>query len=168
MTVGMAEENLLTGGNSTSIYETLPERNMGNSGRITYDYDTRYFFEFAYGYNGSEKFTGERKYGFFPSLGGGWLVSNEKFWESMKETVNSLKLKFTWGKVGNDAISGRSGRFFFLSDIAKSGGSFRFGDSFMTAYPWYSILRYGNHDITWEVSEIFKLWLVVGLSKDEA
>jgi TonB-linked SusC/RagA family outer membrane protein len=168
MTVGMAEENLLTSGNSTSIYETLPERNMGNSGRLTYDYDTRYFFEFAYGYNGSEKFTGKKKYGFFPSLGAGWLISNEKFWEPMKETVSNLKLKFTWGMVGNDAISGRSGRFFFLSNITQSGGSYRFGETLLNVYPGYSILRYANPDITWEVSQKYNLGLEVGLFKDEA
>src|SRR5690606_35287210 len=61
MTVGMMEEKLLTAGNSTSIYETLPERNMGNSGRFSYSYNDRFFAEFAYGYNGSEKFTGNKR-----------------------------------------------------------------------------------------------------------
>jgi len=167
MTVFMAEENLLTGGNSTSIYETLPERNLGNSGRLTYDYDSRYFFEFSYGYNGSEKFTGEKKYGFFPSYGFGWLISNENFWEKMKPVVSNLKLKFTYGLVGNDAISGRSGRFFFLSNITKSGGSYRFGDTFLNYYPGYSITRYANPDITWEVSDKYNLGLEMSLFRNE-
>ncbi|MFV0593420.1 MAG: TonB-dependent receptor [Draconibacterium sp.] len=152
MTVGMFEEYLLTSGNSRSIYETLPERNMGNSGRLTYDYDTRYFFEFAYGYNGSEKFSGSRRYGFFPSFGGGWLVSNESFWEPVKKVVNTLKLKATWGKVGNDAIAGRSDRFFYLSDISKGGNGYRWGTTFMNEYGGYQVNRYANPDITWEVS----------------
>jgi TonB-linked SusC/RagA family outer membrane protein len=167
MTVGMAEENLLTAGNSRSIFETLPERNLGNSGRVTYDYDSRYFFEFCYGYNGSEKFTGEKKYGFFPSLGGGWLVSNETFWNSMKETISLLKLKFTWGMVGNDAISDRAGRFWFLSDVNMSGGAYMWGEAFQTVYNGYSIGRYANPDITWEVSEKYNLGLELGLLKDE-
>ncbi|MDR3252401.1 MAG: TonB-dependent receptor [Tannerella sp.] len=167
MTVGMAEENLLTGGNSTSIYETLPERNMGNSGRLTYDYDSRYFFEFSYGYNGSEKFTGEKKYGFFPSYGFGYLVSNEDFFAEYKNTVSNLKLKFTYGRVGNDAISGRSGRFFFLSNIALSGGSYNFGDAFMNSYPGYTIMRYANPDITWEVSDKYNLGFELSLLKNE-
>jgi TonB-linked SusC/RagA family outer membrane protein len=168
MTVGMAEENLLTGGNSTSIYETLPERNMGNSGRITYDYDTRYFFEFSYGYNGSEKFTGEKKYGFFPSYGFGWLISNENFWDKFKPIVSNLKLKFTYGLVGNDAISGRSGRFFFLSNINTSGAGYRFGDSFMNSYTGYNILRYANPDISWEISDKYNLGLELSLLKRES
>ncbi|WP_163325738.1 SusC/RagA family TonB-linked outer membrane protein [Draconibacterium mangrovi] len=159
MTVGMFEEYLLTAGNSTSIYETLPERNMGNSGRLTYDYDTRYFFEFAYGYNGSEKFSGSKRYGFFPSFGGGWLISNENFWTPMKDIVNSLKLKATWGKVGNDAIAGRQDRFFYLSDISKGGNGYRWGTTFMNEYGGYNINRYANPDITWEVSTKMNLGL---------
>lgn len=166
MTVAMLEENLLTGGNSTSIYETLPERNMGNSGRVTYDFDKRYFIEFAYGYNGSEKFDGDSRYGFFPSFGSGWLVSNEKFFAPIKKVVNSLKLKYTWGRVGNDAISGRSGRFFYLSDIAKGGGSYRWGSTFMNEYSGYSVNRYANPDITWEVSTKYNLGIEVGFFDD--
>lgn len=157
MTVGMMEENLLTGGNSRSIYETLPEKNMGNSGRATYDFDKRYFLEFAYGYNGSEKFSGDSRYGFFPSIGGGWLVSNEPFWTPVKDIISTLKFKFTLGKVGNDAISNRSGRFFYLSDISKEGGRYRWGSTFMNSYEGYRVNRYANPNITWEVSTKYNL-----------
>ena len=163
MTVGMAEEYLLTGGNSTSIYETLPEKNMGNSGRLTYDYDKRYFLEFSYGYNGSEKFSGSKRYGFFPSVGTGWLISNEPFFAGAKDFVSTLKLKFTWGRVGNDAISDRSGRFFYLSDISKGGGSYRWGSTFMNAYEGYTINRYANPEITWEVSTKYNAGIEIGL-----
>ncbi|WP_346237215.1 TonB-dependent receptor [Niabella insulamsoli] len=159
MTVGMMQEELLTGGNNTSIYETLPQRNMGNSGRATYSYDRRYAVEFAYAYNGSEKFTGDKQYGFFPSVGGSWTVSNEMFWESMKDVISTLKLRGSWGIVGNDAIAGRAGRFFYLSDIGLTGGSnstingYRWGADFMNAYNGYSVNRYANPNITWEESE---------------
>ncbi|GHT69582.1 hypothetical protein AGMMS50239_36580 [Bacteroidia bacterium] len=61
MTVMMVQENLFStkGG---SIFEALPERNVGNSGRLTYDFDERYFVEFGYGYNGSKKFTGSKQF----------------------------------------------------------------------------------------------------------
>ncbi|WP_159633794.1 SusC/RagA family TonB-linked outer membrane protein [Sphingobacterium composti] len=157
MTVGMMEEKLLTAGNSTSIYETLPEKNMGNSGRLTYDYDNKYFAEASYGFNGSEKFTGEKRYGFFPSFGVSWLMSNETFFEPLKPAISSLKVRGTWGLVGNDAISGRAGRFFYLSDISMGGGAYRWGTSFMNAYDGYSVNRYANPDITWEQSEKWNL-----------
>lgn len=157
MTVGMMEEKLLTSGNSNSIYETLPERNMGNSGRASYSYDDSYFFEFAYGFNGSEKFTGNKRYGFFPSFGGGWMVSNQKFWQPISSVVNMFKLRVTWGIVGNDAIASRKDRFFYLSDIDLGGGSYRWGSSFMNSYNGYSVNRYANPDITWEQSEKWNL-----------
>ncbi len=166
MTVGMMEEYLLTGGNSNSIYETLPERNMGNSGRLTYDYDSRYFFEFAYGMNGSEKFKDDRRFGFFPSFGGGWLISNEPFW-SPGGFVSQLKLKATYGKVGNDAIAGRAGRFFYLSDISKGGANVRWGTTFMNEYGGYTINRYANPDITWEVSKKLNLGLEISFLDDD-
>lgn len=173
MTVGMAQEKLLTAGNSFSIYETLPERNTGNSGRATYDYDGRYFLEFAYGYNGSEKFANKKKFGFFPSIGAGWLVSNEAFWSSMRERISTLKLRASWGLVGNDAIAGRADRFFYLSDIALVDNSntttngYRWGTSFMNAYGGYNINRYANPDITWEISEKWNLGLELGLLNED-
>jgi TonB-linked SusC/RagA family outer membrane protein len=165
MTVIMVQENLFTTGGGT-IFETLPERNVGNSGRLTYDFDDRYFLEFGYGYNGSEKFTGSKQFGFFPSLGAGWLVSNEKFWAPAKDVIDLLKLKFTWGLVGNDAIAGRADRFHFLSDISRGGLSFVFGENMNTTYPAYTIGRYANPNIGWEVSEKYNLGLELGLLKD--
>jgi TonB-linked SusC/RagA family outer membrane protein len=170
MTVGMAEENILTKGDNASIYETLPERNLGNSGRITYDYDSRYFLELSYGYNGSEKFTGSKQFGFFPSAGAGWITSNEEFWKPFKDAVSLLKFKFTVGKVGNDAIAGRSGRFFYLSQINLGGteSGYYFGTSFTDVYPGYTIQRYANPNITWEESTKYNLGIELGLLKDEA
>uniref|UniRef100_UPI0032170C87 SusC/RagA family TonB-linked outer membrane protein n=1 Tax=uncultured Draconibacterium sp. TaxID=1573823 RepID=UPI0032170C87 len=157
MTVGMLEEHLLTSGNSYSIYETLPERNMGVSGRFAYNYDLKYFLEYTFGYNGSEKFMGTKRFGFFPSIAAGWMVSNEPFWESYKQVVNTLKLKATYGVVGNDAIAKRADRFFYLSDISKSssGYGYRWGQTFMNEYDGYKIIRYANPDITWEISKKF-------------
>lgn len=162
MTVGTFEEYLLTGGNSNSIYETLPERNMGNSGRVAYDFDTRYFFEFTYGYNGSEKFAGDKRFGFFPSFGAGYLVSNESFWQPLENVINTLKLKGTYGMVGNDAIAGRADRFFYLSAVSKGGAGYRWGNTFMNEYGGFNISRYANPDITWEVSTKLNLGIEMG------
>ena len=166
MTVGTFEEYLLTGGNSNSIYETLPERNMGNSGRVAYDYDTRYFHEFTYGYNGSEKFAGDKRFGFFPSFGAGYLVSNESFWQPIERVISTLKLKATYGQVGNDAIAGRADRFFYLSAISKGGAGYRWGTTFMNDYGGYNITRYANPDITWEVSTKLNLGIELGFLDD--
>ncbi|MDR2472365.1 MAG: SusC/RagA family TonB-linked outer membrane protein, partial [Tannerella sp.] len=164
MTVGVAEEKNLTNGANGTIYETLPERNLGNSSRFTYDYDSRYFLEASYGYNGSEKFDKSHRFGFFPAFGLGWMISNEPYYsDKMKEIFQLLKLKFTYGKVGNDAIAGRSGRFFFLSEISSGGGSYRWGTDFLNEHSGYSVIRYNNPNIQWEVSSIANLGLELGL-----
>jgi TonB-linked SusC/RagA family outer membrane protein len=173
MLVGRAEESLFTSDKST-IYEVLPERNVGLSGRFTYDYDNRYFAEFSFGYNGSEKFTGSKRYGMFPAFGVGWLISNESFMESTKDIISNLKLRFTYGKVGNDAISDRGGRFWFLSDVNYGGiddhgfavDGYRWGETFTSTYSGYNIGRYANPDITWETSAIYNYAFELGLFRD--
>ena len=171
MTVGMAEEYVLTAGSSNDIFETLPERNLGNSGRIAYDYDTRYFLEFNYGYNGSEKFAKKYRFGFFPSIGGGWLVSNESFWsDGMKKIVPTLKLKATYGLVGNDAIARRSDRFFFLSNVNMSSARAASWGMDWSVNPsnGYQTTRYANPDVQWEVSSKLNLGIELGLFKNES
>lgn len=166
--VGIMQENLITGGNSRSIYETLPEKNAGVSGRLTYDYDSRYFADFSWGYNGSEKFSGSKMFGFFPSIAGAWLISNEKFFTGLKDKISLLKLKASWGKGGNDAIAGRSGRFFFLSDVSLGGSPYRWGETFMNYYNGYTVSRYANPNITWETSTKYNLGTEISLLKNEA
>lgn len=164
MTVAYMGEKLLTNGPSGSIYYTLPERNLGNSSRFTYDYNSRYYAELSYGLNGSEKFDKSHRFGFFPSLGLGWIISNESFFpEKLKNVLNLVKLKFTYGKVGNDAIAGRSGRFFFLSEIHNGGGLYSWGKNFLQRYEGYTISRYNNPNIKWEVSTISNYGLELGL-----
>lgn len=164
MTVGFLGEKLLTNGSNGSIYETLPERNVGNSSRFTYDYNSRYFLEASYGYNGSEKFDKSHRFGFFPSIGLGWIISNEPYYtEGLKRVFDLVKLKLTHGKVGNDAIAGRSGRFFFLSDIYGGGGMYSWGRDYLQRYEGYSVARYNNPNIQWEVSTISNLGLELGL-----
>ncbi|WP_206082116.1 SusC/RagA family TonB-linked outer membrane protein [Maribellus sediminis] len=140
------------GGNA---YSTLPSRNLGLSGRATYAYDSRYFIEFNFGYNGSEKFAEDHRFGFFPSAGLGWLVSNEPFFEDLSSVVTNLKLKATYGLVGNDAISDPNDRFFYLSDVNLNDWSrgYTFGRDFGNSYSGYIINRYSNPDVTWEVAE---------------
>jgi TonB-linked SusC/RagA family outer membrane protein len=173
MLVGRAEEILLTSESST-IYEALPERNVGLSGRFTYNYDERYYTEMSFGYNGSEKFAGSKRFGFFPSFGVGWLISNESFMESTKDIISNLKLRFTYGIVGNDAISGRAGRFWFLSDVSWGTmndfefipAGYRWGETFTTSYLGYQVNRYANPNITWEISNIYNYAIELGLFKD--
>ncbi|MDR1859468.1 MAG: TonB-dependent receptor [Bacteroidales bacterium] len=167
MNVTMMDEATDYNGGS-SIFEALPQRNVGNSGRLTYDYDDRYFLEFAYGYNGSEKFTGKRRYGFFPTIGGGYMVSNEEYFQDIKDAllIDAFKLRGTYGLVGNDAIAERQDRFHFLSWIETGGAGATWGKTFSTSYGGYVIRRYANPDITWELSKKINLGMELSFLKN--
>lgn len=154
--VGRAEEKM-NQGTGSGIYATLPSRNNGVSGRLTYGYDSRYLFEANFGYNGSEKFSEKERYGFFPAIGFGYLMSNEKYWKGLEDVINTMKLKFTYGLVGNDAIASPSDRFFFLSEISNFGNGYTWGENYQTSYNGYTVNRYANHLITWEVAEKINL-----------
>src|SRR5699024_3064124 len=144
---------------------SLPSRNFGLSGRTTYSYDSRYFMEFNFGYNGSERFHESNRYGFFPSAGLAWSVSNESFWEPLKDKINNFRLRATYGIVGNDAIGSASDRFFYLSNVNMddSGRSFTFGRELGTTKNGISVGRYENPDISWETSHKTNLALELGL-----
>lgn len=140
----------------TALISTLPTRNMGISGRVAYNFDSRYFLEGNFGYNGSERFAANHRFGFFPSIGTGWLVSNEKFWQgSLDKVISKLKLKATYGLVGNDNLSNDPAeRYFYLSNVtmANSTYGYTFGQNWSSTQSGVSIDRYANPDISWEMS----------------
>lgn len=117
--------------------------------RITYNYDSRYFAEFNGAYNGSEIFGPEYRFAFFPSAAVGWMVSNEKFMEGLV-FLNTLKLRASYGQVGNDNVNGR---WLYMTNWTY-GGNTPLGSSAgqNSPYTWWSEARasVGNPDIRWE------------------
>jgi len=154
--------------NSGTLQKSLPYRNQGLSGRFTYGYDNRYLFEATFGYNGSERFFKTERYGFFPALGVGWTISNEKFWKPISNVVSKLRLKATYGIVGNDAIGAPEDRFFYLSEVNPNDpakGSV-FGEQFAIRKNGYTINRYDNPFITWERAKKFNFGTELTLFND--
>jgi len=149
--------------NAASLTASLAERNLGLSGRFTYAYAGKYLSEFNFGYNGSEKFDRGHRWGFFPSVGLGWQLSNEAFWQGgISHLISKLKIKGTYGKVGNDDIG--SARFFYLSDVNIGGGKgFTTGYDFGKNRHGVKINSYANPDITWEIAYKANLGLEMGL-----
>ncbi|MDR3365763.1 MAG: TonB-dependent receptor [Prevotellaceae bacterium] len=128
-------------------YATLPTRNQGVAGRVTYGYDRRYLAEANFGYNGSETFQDGMRFGFFPSFAVGYNISNEAFWEPLKEVVSNLKVRGSWGIVGNSAVEGR---FPYLSFVNLTGTSFIFGNEYQTTRSGAKVTRYGAEGARWE------------------
>ncbi|MVZ63832.1 SusC/RagA family TonB-linked outer membrane protein [Sphingobacterium humi] len=148
--VATARESL--NANAGDLLQSLPSRNMGLSGRATYAYDRRYFAEFNFGYNGSERFDARNRFGFFPSAGIAWSVSNEKFFEPYRNIISKLRFRYTYGLVGNDQIGDVSDRFFYLSNVSMNDATraARFGQDLNEVKNGVVVTRYANPNITWE------------------
>lgn len=152
-------------GNAKELQLALPFRNLGLAGRLTYGYDNRYLLEANFGYNGSERFASNHRYGFFPSIGVGWNVNNEAFFKPLAETITRLKFRATYGTAGNDQIGSQNDRFFYLSsvDLNNVGRGGVFGENWGYSKPGIAISRYANNDITWEEAEITNLGMDLSL-----
>ncbi|MFC2263695.1 MAG: TonB-dependent receptor [Prevotella conceptionensis] len=130
----------------------VPNAYQGIVGRVTYGYANRYLAEFNMGYNGTENFAAGRRFGFFPAVSAGWVVSEEPFFPKNNWVVY-MKLRATYGEVGNDKIGGD--RFLYLPSVyGETSGKltgYNFGSS---ANPVYSQMieekRLGNPLLTWE------------------
>lgn len=153
--------------NAGSLQLSLPSRNAGLSGRFTYGYDKRYFVEYNFGYNGSERFHKSHRWGFFPSAGLAWMMSNEKWFKPLTKVVSNLKLRYSYGLVGNDNIGSSSNRFYYLSEMSmnNSGLGATFGETRNVGYNGIGVVRYANEAITWEKSYKSNYALELGLFK---
>jgi len=149
-----------------TLQYALPYRNLGLAGRLTYSFKEKYFVEGNFGYNGSERFSKNHRFGFFPTVGAGWVISNEKFWERYASVVDYLKLRASYGLVGNDAIGNQ--RFFYLSDVNLSGGGnyASFGTNNTYSRNGVYINSYENPSVTWETSRQENLALELNVFKD--
>ena len=138
-------------GIADNLQLSLPGRNLGVSGRLAYNYDKRYFAEFNFGYNGSERFAKNNRFGFFPSVGAAWMLSNERFYASLKEVLPVLKLRATYGIVGNDAIGSENDRFYYLSQVTLYANTpVNWGTQLNYNPGGVTVSRYADIDIGWE------------------
>ena len=142
---------------ASSVETALPYRFRGLAGRFTYAYDNRYFVEANFGYNGSENFAPSKRYGFFPSFGLGWVVSNEKFFEPLTSVFQYMKLRATAGRVGNSKIDGR--RFAYLATVTDNGSTtYQFGKDMSQSYGRTEIDEYAV-DVAWETADKYNVGL---------
>ncbi|TKG91882.1 TonB-dependent receptor [Puteibacter caeruleilacunae] len=129
------------------VLKAIPKRNQALSGRATYAYRDKYMFEFNFGYTGSENFEKESRFGFFPAMAIGWLVTKEEFMANQR-AISNLKLRYSAGQVGNDRLSSR---FPYITTL-KGDSGYGFGE---TGGNWVGGLRadiVGAQDLSWEVS----------------
>ena len=152
--------------NPGDLIASLPQRKQGLAGRLTYSYDYRYLAEFNFGYNGSENFAEGHRFGFFPSLALGYTISREKWFEPLNDVITNLKIRGSWGLVGNDQIGAE--RYIYMSNIELQNGDLGFttGKDQNTTYNGPKYLRYPNPDITWEVGRKLNIGMDLTLFND--
>ncbi len=138
----------------TSLQLSLPNRNIGFAGRMAYNYDYRYMLELNFGYNGSERFAKNNRWGFFPSIGAGWMLSNEKFFKPLRSIFDQFKIKATYGMAGNDQIGNNEDRFYYMSDVNNGADNTVNWGERLDYNPGggFYVNRYANDQIGWEKS----------------
>ena len=101
------EEIKNTSGNPGRIQQTLPQRLQGMRARVNYGFDNRYLVEMSLTYTGSEKFARDHRWGVFPAMGMGYMLSNEAYWDRLKDIIPQFKLKYQAGGERPDCRSTR-------------------------------------------------------------
>ncbi|MDE6449264.1 MAG: TonB-dependent receptor, partial [Muribaculaceae bacterium] len=139
----------------------LAKRYQGVVGRVTYAYDSRCLFEFNAGYNGSENFAKQKRYGFFPSFSLGWRITQEEFMNNTKGWLSNLKLRASYGQVGNDIyqVGGVQQRFLYEQKWSQIGNDYYFGVNGQTGI--YE-QQYPNYGVTWERAHKYNVGLEFG------
>ncbi|WP_139958682.1 SusC/RagA family TonB-linked outer membrane protein [Flavicella sediminum] len=125
----------------------LTKNTVGTMGRIQYNYKGKYLFSALARYDGSSRFGSDYRWGVFPTVSAGWNVSDEAFWDSIKGTVNNMRVRASYGKVGNDSFSD----YEYQSTLAQ--GSDYIFDTTDSVESFGAIVKsYSNADVKWETS----------------
>lgn len=156
------------GGGQGNAIAGLPYKYDGLVGRVSYNYDDRYLLELNGGYNGSENFASGHRLGFFPAVSAGWVISKEKFIADNPALsfINNLKLRGSYGLVGNDRIGGS--RFLYQTTWNITANGYTFGTNRDgNGYYGAQESQIGNPGVTWEKSRNADIGMDLSLWKDE-
>ena len=144
---------VFTQGIGTDLKNGMARRNQGLAGRVNYNWNSRYFIDFNFGYTGSENFHKDYRWGFFPAVSGAWNVAEEPFIKNrLGEWINMFKIRYSWGKTGNDNL-GNNIRFPYLYSIG-SGSGYNFANYESTVGNWDGLYytSVASPDASWEIA----------------
>ena len=144
------DERIQTRNIGTDIKNSVSKRNQGLAGQLTYNYALRYFIDFNFGYNGSENFADHHRYGFFPAFSLAWNVAEESLVKKALPWLNMFKLRYSWGKVGNDNM----GRFPYLYTLDYTPNiGYNWGSNLSSGtIPGIHYTQMASPNVTWEVA----------------
>lgn len=146
------------------VRNAIARRHLGLAGRIAYNWNNRYFANFNFGYTGSENFAKGHRFGFFPAYSLAWNIAEEPIFQKQLPWVNMFKVRYSWGKVGNDAMDVR---FPFLYTIDK-GEPYNWGDyNFSNVYEGLRYTQPGSRNLTWEIAKKHDVGMDLSLFEDK-
>lgn len=153
------------------IIQGIQNRHQGLAGRFTYGWKYRYFFDFNFGYNGSENFAPGQQFGFFPAFSLAWNIAEESFVKNNLKWMNMFKLRYSYGKVGNDRLRDNNTdiRFPYVQKYNTSDNNgYFFGDIGARNYFYQGLTydRIASNNITWEVAKKHDLGVDFSMFED--
>lgn len=144
------DTNIQTQNLGTDIKNSVSRKNMALAAQITYNYANRYFLDYNFGYNGTENFADGHRWGFFPAWSVAWNVAEEPFVRKAAPWLEMFKIRYSHGKVGNDAMSER---FPYLYTLSGGASGYNFGTaSYSNSYSGYHYTQLASPNVTWEVA----------------
>ena len=157
--------SISTVGIGGDIINGIAQRNQGVAGRVSYNWKNRYFADFNFGYNGSENFAKGHQFGFFPAFSAAWNVAEEGFIRNNAKWMNMFKIRYSYGKVGNDNLGTR---FPYLYTIAGVDRSYQWADvGYNKSYNGMAYTALANNLVTWEVATKHDLGIDLALFNDK-
>ena len=157
--------SISTVGIGGDIINGIARRNQGLAGRISYNWKNRYFADFNFGYNGSENFAKGHQFGFFPAMSAAWNVAEEGFIRNNAKWINMFKIRYSYGKVGNDNLGAR---FPYLYTIAGVDRGYQWADlGYNKSYTGLAYTALANNNVTWEIATKHDLGIDLALFNDK-
>ena len=157
--------SISTVGIGGDIINGIARRNQGLAGRVSYNWKNRYFADFNFGYNGSENFAKGHQFGFFPAMSAAWNVAEEGFIRNNAKWINMFKIRYSYGKVGNDNLGAR---FPYLYTIAGVDRGYQWADlGYNKAYTGLAYTSLANNNVTWEIATKHDLGIDLALFNDK-
>lgn len=154
-----------TVGTGGDIISGIAKKNQGIAGRVSYNWKNRYFADFNFGYNGSENFAKGQQFGFFPAFSAAWNVAEEGFIRDNAKWINMFKIRYSYGKVGNDNLGSR---FPYLYTIGDVGNNYQWADLGMDkSYTGKRYTQVASNNVTWEVATKHDVGIDLALFNDK-
>ena len=163
------DSKVFTVGTGEDLKKGIARRHLGLAGRVSYNWNYRYFADFNFGYNGSENFADGHRFGFFPAVSVAWNVAEEPIIKKNFKWMNMFKIRYSFGKVGNDVlkIGNDEYRFPYLYTIGDGTGYTWADYNYSNSYSGKRYTDLASNYATWEIATKHDLGVDLALFNDK-